>query len=164
MFEGAKYHATWRVDLEAGATWVGWDILRLGRTARGEKFFHGEVRSQLAVYQGDRLVWIDPQQLTGSETTWYSPHALGQCPVIATFAWIGQQPPKTLVEAARTHWAQQPHPQGSAGVTRLQSGLLCRYRGYSTEAARRWFCAVWNEIRPHYHSGQSSVFPRVWQR
>ncbi|MGF1525030.1 MAG: urease accessory protein UreD [Leptolyngbyaceae cyanobacterium] len=163
VFEGARYQQNWRVELAPDATWLGWDILRLGRTARGEQFRRGEVRSRFEVWQGDRLVWIDPQRLVGSDVLWRSPHALKTCPVIATLAWVGTVPDASLVALAREAWETIPDPMGEIGVTRLQSGLLCRYRGQSTTEVRRWFTAVWSHLRPHY-AGRTSVIPRVWQR
>ncbi|MEO0984454.1 MAG: urease accessory protein UreD [Cyanobacteria bacterium J06639_14] len=163
VFEGAQYHQSWRVELVADATWLGWDILRLGRTARGEQFRRGEVRSRFEVWQNGHLVWIDPQRLVGSDSLWESPHALQTCPVIATLAWIGVMPDAALVDEVRNAGTAIALPTGEIGVTRLQSGLLCRYRGLSTTEARRWFTAVWSQLRPHY-AGKASVIPRVWQR
>lgn len=162
VFEGARYHPHWHIDLAPAATWVGWDILRLGRTARGERFTRGEVRSHLEVFQNQRPLWIDPQQIRGNESLWSSPQALGACPIIATFAWIGQQPDPAWVKASRDG-AGPLIQRGAWGVTRLQQGLLCRYRGHSSTEAKRWFRVVWNQIRPHY-LGRNAVSPRVWQR
>ena len=161
VFEGAHYHPNWRIDLAPEATWVGWDIVRLGRTAHGERFTQGEVRSQLEVWQHHRPIWIDPQQILGSDALWSSPQALNQCPVLATFAWVGQPVDIACVQASRN--CAQAIRQGAWGVTRLQQGLLCRYRGHSTSEAKRWFETVWAQLRPHY-LGRSVVLPRVWQR
>lgn len=162
VFEGAQYHQTWRIELAPGAHWLGWDIMRLGRTARGERFTRGNVRSRCEVWHDGRLIWLDPQRLVGSEAMWSSPHALNGCPVIATLAWVGAHPDKSLVTAIREAWAAIPDPRGEAGVSRLQLGLLCRYRGQSTRVARSWLIDVWQHLRQHY-KGQSVCVPRVWQ-
>lgn len=163
MFSGAHYHQRWRIDLAPGAHWLGWDILRLGRTAHGEKFLAGEVRSRFEVFQNQRSVWVDPQWLLGDERTWSGVHGLHQCPVIGTLAYVGQPVPVEWVAAARDCWpAARRHP-GEAGVTRLQAGLLCRYRGHSTQDARRWFEAVWHQLRPHY-AQRPALRSRLWQR
>lgn len=163
VFEGAQYHQTWRVELAAGAHWLGWDVLRLGRTARGEQFCRGEVRSRFEVWHDGTLIWIDPQQLVGSEALWQSAHGLKRCPVIGTLVWVGDLPDTELVQAARSAWEALPNPQGEVGVTRLQRGLLCRYRGRSTSEVRRWFVQVWRLVRPQYGRPFATV-PRVWQR
>ena len=163
VFEGAQYHPSWRIELAPEAHWLGWDILRLGRTARGEQFRRGAVRSHCEVWQDSTRIWLDPQHLVGSETLWQSPHALGTCPVLATLTWVGAWPDTALITAARDAWEALPTPTGTAGVTRLQRGLLCRYRGQSTREARRWFTTVWNHLRPHY-AERTCTLPRVWQR
>lgn len=162
VFEGAQYHQTFRIELATGAHWLGWDILRLGRTARGERFTRGEVRSRWQIWHNGCLIWVDAQQLAGSEALWHSPHALNRCPVMATLVWVGTLPDPALVTAARDAWTAIAHPSGEVGVTRLQLGLLCRYRGHSTTDARRWFTAVWQQLRPHYAQRGVTV-PRVWQ-
>ena len=162
VFEGAKYHSTWRVELAPEAHWLGWDILRLGRTARGEQFQQGEVRSRWEVWHDSTLIWLDSQQLMGSKELWHSPHALGTQPVIATLVWVGKLPEESLVQATRKAWEVISTPSGEVGVTRLQLGLLCRYRGQSTAEARRWFTDLWNRLRFHYVK-RSNHIPRVWQ-
>ncbi|NER80328.1 MAG: urease accessory protein UreD, partial [Leptolyngbya sp. SIO1D8] len=163
VFEGAQYHQTWRVELAPGAHWLGWDIVRLGRTARSEKFRRGELRSHCEVWHDGTLIWLDPQRLIGHETLWQSHYALGTCPVLATLAWVGTLPEAALIAMAREAWEAMPNPTGEAGVTRLQLGMLCRYRGHSTREARHWFTSVWNHLRSYY-AGRSICLPRVWQR
>ncbi len=163
LFEGARYHQTWRVDLAPQAHWLGWDILRLGRTARGERFVQGEVRSRFEIWQGDTPLWIDPQGFMANETRWHSPHALASCPIVATLVWVGSPVDRSLVDRLRDLWQTTSQNRGEAGVSRLQAGLICRYRGHSTSEVRRWFEAVWGQIR-HTHSSQKPLSPRVWQR
>ena len=162
VFEGARYHQTWRVDLEPDATWLGWDILRLGRTARGELFERGEVRSQVAVYQQGQSVWIDPQGFIANPDRWQSVHGLASCPVIGTLAWVGNPVDPTLITQLRD-LGEAATIGGEMGVSRLQTGLVCRYRGQSTSAVRRWFEAVRQALR-QAQGDSSAVTPRVWQR
>ena len=163
VFEGAHYQQQWRVDLAPDATWLGWDILRLGRTARGERFTRGTVRSHLAVYQNGYPLWIDPQGWAASEATWHSPHGLAACPVIATLAWVGQTVDAEGVHQMRALGEQSGPAPHEMGVSRLQKGLICRYRGHSTSAVRRWFEAVRQALRQR-QDGNQGVTPRVWQR
>ncbi|HEY9626297.1 MAG TPA: urease accessory protein UreD [Coleofasciculaceae cyanobacterium] len=172
VFDGAIYRQDLQVDLAPGATWVGWDITRLGRTARGEKFLGGEWRSRTQVWQQGRPLWIDPQYLVGGSEMLVSPHGLAECPVIGSFALIGQTVSPELVTQIRSLFPPAAFPSGQApssrasssqiGVTRLMSGLLCRYRGNSTAEARQWFTQAWNLLRPIY-LGRSVCMPRVWQ-
>lgn len=159
VFEQAKYRQQMRIHLEPGATWLGWEITRFGRTARGEQFLAGEWRSHTEVWQNDRPIWIDRQWLPGSEATFFSPHGLAGCPVVGSFTLIGHPVEPDLIQQIRATWQGDA---GKAGVTRLQNGLLCRYRGYSTIEARQWFVEAWKLMRSRYLQ-RSICIPRVWQ-
>ncbi len=159
VFNQAVYRQDLRVELSPGAHWLGWEITRFGRSARGETYIKGNWRSQTQVWQAGRPLWIDRQWLPGCPETWNSPHGLAGCPVVGSFAWVGQAVTPDLIAQIRE---LEPKNQGTLGVTRLQQGLLCRYRGHSSLEARQWFTQVWNLIR--LAAWKRPACPsRVWQ-
>ncbi|HIK43422.1 MAG TPA: urease accessory protein UreD [Leptolyngbyaceae cyanobacterium M65_K2018_010] len=159
LFNGANYDQHLRVALPPGAIWCGWEVTRFGRSARGERFDQGQWRSHLEVWQGDRPLWLDRQSLTGGSAALDSPNGLGGQAVVGSFALVGFLPATDLVNELRELWeAAWP---GEGGVTRLQTGLLCRYRGPSSEVARRWFVSLWGHLRPFY-LGRVAMPSRVW--
>ena len=158
-FNQAQYRQQMRVNLAPGALWLGWEITRFGRTARGEQFVAGDWRSHTEVWQGDRPLWLDRQWLPGSNTTVRSPHGLNGCAVVGSFALVGVAVDPELISTIREAWQGPPQ---AAGVTRLQLGLVCRYRGHSTPEVRRWFTAVWDIVRSRYCQ-RPACPPRVWQ-
>jgi len=160
LFDGAIYRQDLRVELEPGATWLGWEIVRFGRSARGEKFLNGDWRSHTEIWQNGSPLWIDRQWLPGDATIWESPHGLGGWPVVATLAWMGQPVTEDTLNRVRILWNQRG-AKGEAGATQLLSGLLCRYRGPSTGEAIAWFTEIWRRLRPD-SSGQKITPPRVW--
>lgn len=166
LFNQANFKQTVKVDLAPGAGWLGWDIYRFGRTARGERFLQGEWRSQTEVWQSGIPIWIDRQWLPGDRQFLDHPHALGGYPVVGTLVWIGQSVTTDLVKILRSRWSECCHrnrdSQSEAGVTRLQQGVVCRYRGQSTQEVRDWFMQAWSDVRS-YALGQSACLPRVWQ-
>lgn len=162
VFNGAIYQQDLRVELAPGASWLGWEITRFGRSARGERFLQGEWRSHTEVWQQGRPLWIDRQWLPGGEQVLDSPHGLAGKPIVASLAWVGQAVSPEIVEKARLIWTAQER-QGEAGVTQLMSGLLCRYRGSSTSEVRNWFTDVWQLLRLSC-LGRPSCPPRVWQK
>ncbi|HSM81586.1 MAG TPA: urease accessory protein UreD [Nodosilinea sp.] len=159
VFNRAQYRQQLRVNLAPGARWAGWEITRFGRSARGETFDQGEWRSHLEVWQGDTPLWLDRQRLEGGSPALASPNGLAGQPVVGSFALVGHCPTAADLDSLRQLWAtDQP---GSIGVTRLQTGVLCRYRGPSSQAARRWFIAAWQHLRPGY-LGRTATRSRVW--
>lgn len=165
LFNGAIYRQDIRVELVPNATWLGWEITRFGRSARGEKFSSGEWRSHTEIWQQGQPLWIDRQWLPGCEEIITSPHGLAGYPITASLTWIGKPVSLELVKKVRNLWhGQDAHPtSGEAGVTRLTHGFLCRYRGASTTEARNWFTAVWHLLRQSLLK-RPAMLPRVWQR
>ena len=158
VFNGAIYRQDLRVELAPGASWISWEITRFGRTARGERFLQGEWRSHTEVWQQGIPLWIDRQWLPATAEIISSPHGLAGQPVVASLVWIGQPVSPEIVQQARSLF---PH-YSSCGVTRLTSGLLCRYRGNSTAEAKSWFMDVWQLLRLSFLA-RNSCIPRVWQ-
>jgi urease accessory protein len=164
IFDSAIYNQTLHIELAPQATWCGWEIGRYGRTARGERFLSGQVRSHTEVWQQGRPLWIDRQRLSGGTDTIHSPHALAEQPIVASLAFIGQVIPAELVEKARilAKTVLKGEMQGEFGVTRLEQGMLCRYRGASSLEARTRLIAVWQMLRVSL-MGASTCIPRIWQ-
>ncbi len=161
VFAGAQYHQTLRVNLEDQATVVLWDITRLGRSARGETFDRGSWASDVEVYQAGKPFWIDRQMLTGNSPMRLSPTGLGGYPVIGTLALVGYLPSEAEVNSLRTVVAGQQIPLENVGITVGINGLICRYRGHSSQTARQFFITVWQQLR-RMRYGTIPPVPRVW--
>ncbi|QLE44041.1 urease accessory protein UreD [Nostoc sp. C052] len=158
LFNDAIYRQDLRVELATGGSWLGWEITRFGRSARGEKFLQGEWRSHTEIWQQGVPLWIDRQYLPGSEDIFHTPHGLAGKPIVGSLVWVGGAVSGEIVEKMRNLW----DGQGEAGVSRLQHGLLCRYRGASTSEVRNWFIDVWQLLRVSFLN-RGNCIPRVWQ-
>lgn len=158
-FRGAQYQNQMRVDLATGSTFVGWEITRFGRTARGEQFTAGDWRSQTEVWQDHQLQWCDRQWLPGEEGVIESPHGLGGNAIAGTLVWLGDPVAPSLLKTIR----DLPKPAaGQTGITTTQAdGLLCRYRGNSTTEVRTWFADIWQMLRQKQWA-RSPLRLRIW--
>jgi urease accessory protein len=161
IFNGAIFSQKIRVNLAESACYLGWEITRFGRTARGEIFNQGQWKSCTEIWQNGCPVWIDRQGFIANEEILNSPHSLGGQAVIASLIWVGQSVSEDIVNSIRQLWLHR-ETLSQAGVTQLISGLLCRYRGSSTQEVINWFTDVWQLLRQNY-TGKSIVKPRVWQ-
>jgi len=158
VFNGAIYRQDLRVELATKASYLGWEITRFGRSARGEKFVQGEWRNHTEIWQQGKPLWIDRQWLPGSEEVFHSPHGLAGQPITGSLVWVGSSVSAEIVEKARSRW----NGGGEVGVTRLENGFLCRYRGCSTSEVRNWFIDVWQLLRMSFLN-RGNCIPRVWQ-
>ena len=160
VFNGANYQQDIRIELAKEANFISWEITRFGRTARVEKFVRGEWRSHIEIWRENKPLWIDRQYLPGSEEIFHSPHALAGKPIVGALVYIGQPVSTEIIQQARSLW-ELLCSDSSYGVTRLENGLLCRYRGNSTTEVRNWFISVWHLLRISFLN-RTSCLPRVW--
>lgn len=158
LFNGAIYRQDLRIELAKNANYLGWEIMRFGRSARGEKFLEGEMRSHTEIWQNGIPLWIDRQIIPGNEEVFHSPHGLGGNPVLGTLIWLGNSVSEEIIDKARFLIIEN----NFAGVTRLQQGFLCRYRGNSISEVRNWFTNIWQNLRINYQN-RGNCIPRVWQ-
>jgi urease accessory protein len=164
VYDGASARQSLRVTLAADAIWMGSEITRFGRSARGEKFTHGRWCSHTEVWRdadsGGEPLWIDRQALTGGSPLLENPYGLAGAPVIGSFAAIGFEPAPALLAELRAQCVV-PDDAGIAGVTALPAGIVCRYRGKSSSAARACFALIWDALRRNVR-GRAAVIPRIW--
>ena len=161
IFNEAIYQQELRVELGENACFCGWEITRLGRTARGEQFLAGDWRSRIEIWQAGRPLWIDLQGLQGSLEIINSPNGLNQKAIVATFIWLGQVVSAEILTEARK-LGQFLVKEGEMGVTQTQKvGLLCRYRGSSTTEVKQYFEAIWGLLRQSYRD-RPPIRARVW--
>jgi urease accessory protein len=158
VFDRAQARMITWVDLAEGACYVGWDITRLGRTASGERFDAGELRSCTEVQQAGRRLWGDYARIEGGAALLRSPAGLAGRPVSGTFLVAGPATERGLLEACR---AVSPQGDAHCGVSAVPGVLVARYLGSSAEAARSYFVALWRLVRPVL-LGREVSMPRIW--
>ncbi|MEG3440287.1 urease accessory protein UreD [Pannus brasiliensis CCIBt3594] len=156
VFDGARFQQDMKIELAPDASWLGWEITRFGRSARGERFLSGEWRSNLEIWREGKPLWIDRAFLPGGDAIEGYAGLNGKA-IVGTLLYIGKPVPEIIIEKIRDF-----SPIGEMGVTRtLGDGILCRYRGDSTAEVRGWFVAIWHLLRGEM-TGRGSIVPRVW--
>ncbi|MEB3334250.1 MAG: urease accessory protein UreD [Cyanobacteriota bacterium] len=177
LYANGLYTQHTRVVLAPGASWLGAEVVRLGRTAAGEALEAGRWRSRLEISRrleggdledgglegGDLERWelVDRLELAGAALA--EPHGMGGEPVFGSFVWVGADCLAADTLAALLHQGRQAR-EGLAGEMAcgaLDRGLVARYRGPSTTAARWWFTRLWQAVRAVRHL-PSPTLPRVW--
>ena len=157
VFDGALGDTGCEVDLAADAGIIGWDIVCLGRTGSGERFSRGVFRSSMQIRREGKLLWLERARIDGGGRLLDSPAGLGGSPVFGTlFACCSNLNHELVVEMRKI-----APETGRGAVTLLPGILLARYLGDSTEAARRYFIALWRILRPEL-AGRDAIEPRIW--
>jgi urease accessory protein len=165
MYADGLYEQRTRVNLAPGAGWLGAELVRLGRTAAGESLGAGRWRSLLEIRRrgprGDRWELVDRLELGGSALA--EAHGLAGDPVFGSLVWaaprkLAGSELAELVEACR---ADRSGLEGTMACGALEQGLVARYRGPSSTAARSWFTRLWARIRAAQGLAAPEL-PRVW--
>ena len=158
LFDGAVVDMTTRVSLGAGASYLGWDILCFGRTASGERYQSGALRTRTEIVSDGVTLWREQGSLRAGEPMFTSPAGLAGRTVSATLIAAGRDTPDDVLAQCRAIDA----PDGAlAGITRLPKVLIARWLGDSSEDARHYFAKVWALLRPGL-SGREAQTPRIW--
>ncbi len=158
VFDGAL--ATMRTDVQlgAGARYLGWEILCLGRSASGERFGRGSLRLATRIEREGRLLWAEQGALEGGSPWLESAAGFAGCTVSATLLAAGMSVDAALLAACR---GIETDAEARCGVTALPDLLVARWLGHSGEAAREYFTRLWHHLRPAL-IGREAQRPRIW--
>jgi urease accessory protein len=154
-----------RVELAAEASWLGMEVVRLGRTAAGEDLGRGCWRSHLEIERSDasgrRWELVDRLELGGAALA--SPHGLAGEPVFGSLVWAAPHPlaTETLERLLADCRADRRGLRGAMVCGGLDQGLVARYQGPSSGDARHWFVRIWARIRA-LRGLAPPALPRVW--
>ena len=166
VFNQANYQQKTIVNLSVGSSFVGWDITRLGRTARQEYFETGFWRSVLEVWQKDRNgsthpLWIDRQQLVDPDRLRSTPFGLNGRSVMGNLLMLGHSVSAAEQSSFLQQWELAGYCPPTFTLTRTMEGLIGRYLGNSSQEARQGFIWLWQQWKRSV-LGQSAWVPRLW--
>ena len=158
VFDRSQVRMRTLVNLAPRARYVGWDVTRLGRTASGERFEAGELRSRTEILRAGRRLWGDYARIEGGAALLQSPAGLAGYPIMGTLLAAGLDIERGLLDACR---AIAPDAEARWGVTTLPGVFAARFLGHSSESARAYFVALWRLLRPALLGREASA-PRIW--
>jgi urease accessory protein len=179
LYADGLYEQRARVTLAPTASWLGVEVVRLGRSAAGESLGAGRWRSLLEIRRlGERWdsalavdaqpppdggSWVLVDRLELGQESLQGDHGMGGQPVFGSLVWAAPTGLAAEVLKALLDHCRQDR-QGLAGEMAcgaLEAGLVARYRGPSTTAARSWFTRIWFRIRAARGLAPPEL-PRVW--
>lgn len=166
-FRGARAHLGTEIALREDASFLGWEILCLGRPAAQEVFDEGCLRPRVELTRDDKLVYSERALFEAGSPLMQAPWGLGGQVVVATMLCAAKGA-ETLIELARSCFSHVGHAQDAANggvpqrsVSAWEDLLVARYLGPSVEEARIGLSALWSALRPAI-LGRDAVPPRIW--
>ena len=169
FFDTANVVLEQDISLAAGATYIGCEILCMGRRGSGELFNIGTVAQRSSIRRDGRLIWWEQGAMRGGRLD--SPLALNGKTVCATLIAAGKPlPPAVLAELLTQIRADVKADAVKAetggdhafGITHTKGVLVARHLGDDSETARRLMLTVWRRLRPQLLE-REAVTPRIWQ-
>ncbi|MET0320554.1 MAG: urease accessory protein UreD [Duganella sp.] len=166
FFDTADVALDHHVELAAGATYIGCEILCMGRRGSGEVFHSGTITQRSSIRREGKLLWWEQGAMLGGRLA--SPLALDGRTVCATLIAAGKPLPAAqlnqLLADIRADAAGDAAQSGDHdfGVTHTKGVLVARHLGDDSETARRLMLNVWRRLRPHLLA-RDAVTPRIWQ-
>lgn len=158
VFDGALATNSLTVDLSNDSTFIGWDLVGLGRPAGDHPFTTGRWSSRLELTRGGRLAYADQLDLPADSPLRMSSLGLAGHLAFGTALFVGPLATSELVDALRA----QPTDLVS-GVTLTSEGIIAaRALSPSAEAIHAWFIGLWALALPRL-TGRPAHAPRIWR-
>ncbi len=150
-----------RVELARGSSFLGVEVVRLGRSAAGETLGRGRWQGDLEIRRGGRWELVDRLALGGEALE--GEHGMAGEPVFGSLVWVAPEtvPAEVLEAAVAGARSDRAGLAGTMACGRLEQGLVARYRGPSSRDARFWFCRLWARSRAARGLPPPRP-PRVW--
>jgi urease accessory protein len=161
LFESSRVETRFRIELAEDASAAGWDVVVLGRRAKGEKWESGEYRSTTEfVRSTGELLWAERANFMAFSGIRYAPQGLGSFPIFGTLWAVGRNCTSELAQRLAT---QLPFTDNlRAGVTCLPNGVIVlRALAQKIEPLRHLLIECWSTMRPVVH-GRSAKRLRLW--
>lgn len=159
VFDAARAAMSSHIDLADEARFIGMEVLCLGRRASGEGFTNGALHLATRVRRAGQPIWLERGRLEGDSGLLGSAAGLAGYSVSGTLLAAAARIEPALLAACRAIPLRESSAQH--GVTLLPDMLVARYLGHSSEAARHWFFALWQVLRPAL-AGRDAQWPRIW--
>lgn len=158
VFDGAYARSNTRIDLAADGTFIGWEIVCLGRTASGERYTEGALLMTTELHRNGTPLWLERGRIDGGSRMLEAPAVLDGQPVHATLLAASPR-----VDAATISACRGIHPaSGRGGITRLPGLAVGRYLGPRADDAQDYFARLWQILRPAL-TGHNASIPRIWR-
>lgn len=151
----ARMHTAIELD---GGTYLGWEIVCLGRTAAGESYDAGDIRQTTEISQRGALLWSERCHLHGGSRLLSAAAGLGGATVSGIFITAGKTVAAEVLAQCRGVVLEAP---ARSGLTAMPDIFVARYLGASSEQAKCYFIDLWRVLRPHL-TGRAAVMPRIW--
>ncbi len=159
VFAGAHAELETVIRLSPNASFLGWEMVVLGRPDAGERFHSGSMGQRFEIWRGDSPLWIERGSYKAETSALSAPWGLRGFPVFGTFAMVGALSADVI--AAIRNIPDALGADCAFAITQRRGVILARYMGHQAEEGRACFTQTWEMVRPIL-LGAQAVRPRIW--
>lgn len=165
LFNGALAYSEIKIELAETASFIGWDMLVLGRQAREEKFSQGLYQNKFQLYQNKKLLVADCLHFKGNDRWLSSCLGMNGNAVMASFwAVPPEQYRSTFYLDEHIHRIRELIMRMNIPVTLtvLDYVVSARYLGNDVRQCHDAFAGIRACLR-RYWFDLDEEFPRIWR-
>lgn len=165
LFNGACANSETLIHLEQTASFIGWDLLVIGRQARQEKFTQGMYVNQFKLFKNNQLLVNDRLCFVGGDRWLSSCLGMNQHAVMGSFwavppeQYRASQYLDEYIDLIRELIMRM---NMNVTLTRLDEVICARYLGDDVRQCHDAFAAIRAKLR-RYWFDLDEEFPRIWR-
>lgn len=165
LFNGANANSETIVHLDQTASFIGWDLLVLGRQAQQEKFEQGRYQNHFKLYRNQTLLVADSLNFVGNDSWLSSCLGMSGCAVMGTFWAVPSEKFRSNlyldehIDLIRELIMRMNTP---VTLTILGDVICARYLGQDVRQCHDAFAAIRARLR-RYWFDLKEEFPRIWR-
>jgi urease accessory protein len=146
-----------RVELAAGARFIGWEIGCLGLPASGACLGDGAVRASFELWRGSVPLLLDRLNI---ERSCLAPR-WGLAGHSALGTWLAYPAGAQQLELAHATAAPMNCADLTLACTLVDGALCCRAVAARADRLKQAFIDLWSALRPQL-LGRAAIAPRIW--
>lgn len=165
LFNGAHAESETLIHLDIAASFIGWDILVLGRQARNECFTEGQYRNQFQLLRDNRLLVADRLNFSGNDRWLTSRLGMNGHAVMGSFWAVAPEKYRSSVyldEHVAVIRELMMRMKVNVSLTLLDDVICARFLGDDVRQCHDAFAAIRAKLR-RYWFDLDEEFPRIWR-
>lgn len=161
LFSASEVEMKTIVQLEAGSSFIGWEILCLGRPASDELYQHGSVRQNFEIWRHGQPLLLDRARFSGGDAVMSASWGMQGYNVSGTMMSVNADKDLLAEVRAAMPRIEQKLKKGLVSATLIDDVLVCRALGQQAENVRFAFIEIWKVIRKRLLD-RPACEPRIW--
>lgn len=165
LFDGALAHSETHIHLDHTASFIGWDMLVLGRQARAERFVQGSYHNQFKLWREQKLLVADILFFEGKDRWLRSCLGMNNQAVIGSFWAVAPEKYRSsfyLEQQLELIRELMMRMQAPVTLTLLDDVVCARFLGNDIRHCHDAFAAIRARLR-RYWFDLDEEFPRIWK-